>query len=454
MRLYNTLSGEKEEFVPIEAGKVKMYVCGPTVYNLIHVGNARPAVIFDAFRRYLEYRGYAVIYVQNFTDIDDKIIKAANIEGIEPKAIGNRYVSEYFKDACSLGIQPATYHPRTTDFVDEIKALISDLEKKGFAYARGTDVYFDVSAFPSYGALSHRNPADMRSGSRVEINENKDDPLDFVLWKGAKPGEPKWMSPWGEGRPGWHIECSSMSMTLLGNSFDIHAGGNDLIFPHHEDERAQSEAVTGKKWVNYWMHNGMISVMEEKMSKSVGNIFTVREALRIYGRNAIRMYLFSKHYRSPIEFSSERMEEARASYSRIARVIEEIEKKTGTDEKIVEDEFMREQRSKMVEALDDDFNTSQGLSIVFDLVKEALSITDADRLRRIRALIMEWNYFFGFDFSSKHKDADDFIALEVKLRDEARARKDYAQADEIRDRLNELGIELMDSSEGTSWRWK
>jgi cysteinyl-tRNA synthetase len=454
MRLYNTLSGEKEEFVPIEAGKVKMYVCGPTVYNLIVVGNARPAVIFDAFRRYLEYRGYAVIYVQNFTDIDDKIIKAANIEGIEPKAIGNRYVSEYFKDACSLGIQPATYHPRTTDFVDEIKALISDLEKKGFAYARGTDVYFDVSAFPSYGALSHRNPADMRSGSRVEINENKDDPLDFVLWKGAKPGEPKWMSPWGEGRPGWHIECSSMSMTLLGNSFDIHAGGNDLIFPHHEDERAQSEAVTGKKWVNYWMHNGMISVMEEKMSKSVGNIFTVREALRIYGRNAIRMYLFSKHYRSPIEFSSERMEEARASYSRIARVVEEIEKKTGTDEKIVEDEFMREQRSKMVEALDDDFNTSQGLSIVFDLVKEALSITDADRLRRIRALIMEWNYFFGFDFSSKHKDADDFIALEVKLRDEARARKDYAQADEIRDRLNELGIELMDSSEGTSWRWK
>jgi cysteinyl-tRNA synthetase len=454
MRLYNTLSGEKEEFVPIEAGKVKMYVCGPTVYNLIHVGNARPAVIFDAFRRYLEYRGYAVIYVQNFTDIDDKIIKAANIEGIEPKAIGNRYVSEYFKDACSLGIQPATYHPRTTDFVDEIKALISDLEKKGFAYARGTDVYFDVSAFPSYGVLSHRNPADMRSGSRVEINENKDDPLDFVLWKGAKPGEPKWMSPWGEGRPGWHIECSSMSMTLLGNSFDIHAGGNDLIFPHHEDERAQSEAVTGKKWVNYWMHNGMISVMEEKMSKSVGNIFTVREALRIYGRNAIRMYLFSKHYRSPIEFSSERMEEARASYSRIARVVEEIEKKTGTDEKIVEDEFMREQRSKMVEALDDDFNTSQGLSIVFDLVKEALSITDADRLRRIRALIMEWNYFFGFDFSSKHKDADDFIALEVKLRDEARARKDYAQADEIRDRLNELGIELMDSSEGTSWRWK
>ncbi|MGC9219602.1 MAG: cysteine--tRNA ligase, partial [Athalassotoga sp.] len=276
MKIYNTLSGQKEEFVPLNPNAVKMYVCGPTVYNLIHVGNARPAVVFDAFRRYLEYRGYSVIYVQNFTDVDDKIIKAANIEGVDPKVIGDRYVAEYFKDACELGIQPATYHPRTTNFIEQIKEFVLELEKKHFAYQRSSDVYFDVSAFPSYGALSHRNPSDMRSGARVEINENKDDPLDFVLWKGSKAGEPKWESPWGDGRPGWHIECSSMSKTLLGDAFDIHAGGNDLIFPHHEDERAQTEALTGKKWVNYWMHNGMISVKDEKMSKSIGNIFTVR----------------------------------------------------------------------------------------------------------------------------------------------------------------------------------
>lgn len=454
MRIYNTMSGEKEEFVPLNPGLVKMYVCGPTVYNFIHVGNARPAVIFDAFRRYLEYRGYSVIYVQNFTDIDDKIIKEANLEGVNPKVIGDRYVAEYFKDSCALGVQPATYHPRTTDFVEQIKTLISALEKKHFTYQSGSDVYFDVSAFPSYGALSHRNPSDMRAGSRVEVNENKSDPVDFVLWKGSKPGEPKWESQWGYGRPGWHIECSSMSMNLLGNTFDIHAGGNDLIFPHHEDERAQSEAFTGKKWVNYWMHNGMISVKDEKMSKSIGNIFSVREALRVYGKNALRMYLLSKHYRSPIEFSSERMEEAKTAYSRIARIMEEIDKKTGNDRSIVEDEFIKVQRARMIEVLDDDFNTSQALSIIFDLVKDMISTTDVEKMKQFRFLMNEWNYFLGFDFNSEHKNADDFVALEVKLRDEARSRKDYAQSDEIRKKLEELGVEIMDLPEGTRWRWK
>lgn len=454
MKIYNTLSGQKEEFLPITPNVVKMYVCGPTVYNLIHVGNARPAVIFDSFRRYLEYRGYSVIYVQNFTDVDDKIIKVANTEGVDPKVIGDRYVAEYFKDACELGIQPATYHPRTTNFIEQIKEFVMELEKKHFAYQRGSDVYFDVSAFPSYGALSHRNPSDMRSGARVEINENKDDPLDFVLWKGSKAGEPKWESPWGDGRPGWHIECSSMSKTLLGNAFDIHAGGNDLIFPHHEDERAQTEALTGKKWVNYWMHNGMISVKEEKMSKSIGNIFTVREALKTYGKNAIRMYLLSKHYRSPIEFSSERMEEAKTAYSRIARVMEEIEKKVGKDFRVIEDEFVKDQKAKMIEVLDDDFNTPQALSIIFDLVKDVISTGDVERMKSVKVLVDEWNYFLGFDFEPDRKNVDDFIELELKLRNDARLRKDYSQSDEIRKKLEELGVEVMDLPDGTRWRWK
>ncbi len=454
MRIYNTLSGQKEEFIPLKPGTVKMYVCGPTVYSFIHIGNARPAVIFDSFRRYLEYRGFSVIYVQNFTDIDDKIIKAANAEGISSKALADRYINEYFKDACALGIKPATYHPRTTDFVDNIKEFILTLQKKNFAYQRGNDVYFDVSAFPSYGALSHRNPADMRAGARVEVNENKDDPLDFVLWKGSKPEEPKWESPWGEGRPGWHIECSAMSTTLLGDAFDIHAGGNDLIFPHHEDERAQSEALTGKKWVSYWMHNGMISVKEEKMSKSIGNIFSVREALKVYGKNTIRMYLLLKHYRSPIEFSPERMEEARSAFSRISRIINEVDKKIGHDFKVVEDEFVKMQRSKMIEALDDDFNTPQALSLIFDLVSEMISTDDTEKMKKIRYLLDEWNYFFGFDFEPEHKNADEFVDLLIKLRNDARMRKDYKQSDEIRKKLEDAGIEVMDSPEGTKWRWK
>ncbi len=453
IRITNTLTGKKEKFIPLKAGKVKMYVCGPTVYNMIHVGNARPAVVFDSFRRYLEYRGYSVTYVQNFTDIDDKIITSANEEKISTKKLADRYVSEYFKDACTLGIRPATFHPRTTDFVDEIIAFISDLQKKGFAYFRNGDVYFDVSAFKSYGALSHRKPSDMRSGARIEINESKDDPLDFTLWKAAKTGEPSWESPWGEGRPGWHIECSVMSSTLLGDSFDIHAGGNDLIFPHHENERAQSEARNGKKWVNYWMHNGMISVKSEKMSKSVGNIFNVREALRVYGSNALRMYLLSKHYRSPIEFSAERMEESKSAYGRIANAMDKINREIGECQRIEEDEFMREWRTRMIEALDDDFNTPQAFSLIFEIVKNALLTDDRDRLAKIRALLMEWNYFLGFDFEKKSTNIDGFVEILVKLRNDARTRKDYEQADKIREKLKELGVEIRDSSSETIWRW-
>lgn len=454
IKITNTLSGKKEEFIPLKEGRVKMYVCGPTVYNLIHVGNARPAVVFDSFRRYLEYRGYSVTYVQNFTDIDDKIINAANEEKISTKRLSDRYVAEYFKDACTLGIKPATFHPRTTDFVDEIIDFISDLQKKGFAYFRNGDVYFDVSAFKSYGALSHRNPSDMRSGARIEINESKDDPLDFTLWKAAKAGEPSWNSPWNLGRPGWHIECSVMSSTLLGDSFDIHAGGNDLIFPHHENERAQSEARNGKKWVNYWMHNGMISVKSEKMSKSIGNIFNVREALRVYGPNALRMYLLSKHYRSPIEFSADRMEEAKAAYDRIANAMDEIKRKIGDDgTKITENGFLREWRARMVEALDDDFNTPQAFSAIFELVREALITDNSKRLAEIRALLVEWNYFLGFDFEKKNINADGFVEALVKLRNDARIRKDYEQADAIREKLKKLGVEIRDLSDGTHWRW-
>ncbi len=453
IRITNTLSGKKEEFIPLEEGRVKMYVCGPTVYNLIHVGNARAAVVFDSFRRYLEYRGYSVTYVQNFTDIDDKIIKTANEEGISTKRLSDRYVAEYFKDACRLGIEPATFHPRTTDFVNEIIDFISVLQKKGFAYSKNGDVYFDVSAFKSYGALSNRKLSDMRSGARVEINDSKDDPLDFVLWKAAKAGEPSWNSPWKSGRPGWHIECSVMSTTLLGDSFDIHAGGNDLIFPHHENERAQSEAWSGKKWVNYWMHNGMISVKKEKMSKSLGNIFNVREALRVYGPNALRMYLLSKHYRSPMEFSSDRMEEAKASYNRIANAMDEIKRKIGDDTKAVEDSFSKEWRARMNEALDDDFNTPQAFSVIFELVKEALLTDDREHLAKIRALFMEWNYFLGFDFEKKNVNADAFVETLVELRNTARVRNDYEQADAIRKKLKELGVEIRDSSNGSHWRW-
>lgn len=453
IRITNTFTGKKEVFKTLTPNRVKMYVCGPTVYNLIHVGNARAAVVFDSFRRYLEYRGYSVTYTQNFTDIDDKIINTANKEGISSKALSDRYIAEYFKDACMLGIKPATFHPRTTDFVKDIINFIVDLEEKNFAYSKNGDVYFDVSAFKSYGALSHRNPADMRAGSRIEINELKDDPLDFTLWKAAKPDEPEWESPWGEGRPGWHIECSVMSSVLLGDSFDIHAGGTDLIFPHHENERAQSEARSGKKWVSYWMHNGMISIKEEKMSKSIGNIFNVREALKVYGPNALRVYLLSKHYRSPIEFSSERMEEAKAAYSRITNALYEIERKIGNEFKVKKDAFTEEWRAHMMEALDDDFNTPQAFSVIFELVKKALSSDKKEELSQIKALFFEWNYFLGFDFSKTEKSADEFVEQLVNLRDDARARKDYAQSDKIRDTLQKLGVEIRDLSDGTHWRW-
>ncbi len=454
LRITNTLTGKKEELRTLEPGRVKMYVCGPTVYNLIHVGNARPAVVFDSFRRYLEYRGYSVTYTQNFTDIDDKIIDSANREGISSKSLSDRYIAEYFKDTCALGVRPATFHPRTTDFVDEIVEFVKDLEKKGYAYERNGDVYFDVSAFEAYGELSHRNPADMRAGARIEINESKDDPLDFTLWKAAKPGEPAWESPWGKGRPGWHIECSVMSSSLLGKSFDIHAGGNDLIFPHHENEKAQSEARTGKKWVSYWMHNGMISVKEEKMSKSIGNIFNVRQALKVYGANALRIYLLSKHYRSPIEFSSERMEEAKATFSRISNALREIERKVG-DFQTKEDAFSKEWRARMKEALDDDFNTPQAFSILFELVKIVHSEEHKEILSQIRDLVYEWNYFLGFDFNEKKADtrADVLVDKLVDLRNAARARKDYNEADEIRDYLASIGVELRDGPDGTQWRW-
>ncbi len=454
IRITNTLSGKKEELKTIEPNRVKMYVCGPTVYNLIHVGNARPAVVFDSFRRYLEYRGYSVTYTQNFTDIDDKIIKASNERGISSKSLSDEYISEYFKDACALGVRPATFHPRTTDFVDEIIEFVKDLQKKGYAYEKNGDVYFDVSKFKRYGELSHRKPEDMRAGARIEINEAKDDPLDFTLWKAAKEGEPSWKSPWGEGRPGWHIECSAMSSALLGDEFDIHAGGNDLIFPHHENEKAQSEARSGKKWVSYWMHNGMISVKEEKMSKSVGNIFNVRQALKTYGPNALRMYLLSKHYRSPIEFSPERMEEAKSAFNRISNALEEIDRKIG-DFNSKEDTFSQEWRARMIEALDDDFNTPQAFSTIFEMVKLSLTTDKKEILSQIRNLIKEWNYFFGFDFEKNVNTTkvNAFVEELIKLRNQARLRKDYEQADEIRDALKKLNVEIRDLPGQTTWRW-
>ncbi|MDI3472160.1 MAG: cysteinyl-tRNA synthetase [Thermotogaceae bacterium] len=460
IQIYNTLTGKKEEFKPVEDGIVRIYTCGPTVYNYIHLGNARPAVVFDVFRRYLEYRGYQVVYVQNFTDIDDKIINRAKELGVDFRKLSEKFIKEYRVDAAKLGIREANFHPKTTDFVNEIIDFIKELIEKGYAYEVDGDVYFSVRKFEKYGELSHRNIDELIAGARIEPGEKKKDPLDFALWKSAKPDEPHWESPWSSGRPGWHIECSVMSTKILGKTFDIHAGGNDLIFPHHENEKAQTEALTGKPFVKYWMHNGMINFKGMKMSKSTGNFVILRESLKAFGKDAIRYFLLSKHYRSPIDASVELLEEAKKATQRVNEALDRIYRTLNKELIIPKNEslWVKEKRSQIIEALDDDFNTPKALGVIFDTIRELNSTDDRDVLEEGYYLIREeFGPIFGlFEAQQEQENVstqklDEVLRIIINIRNEFRKNKDFATADRIRDELSNIGINLKDTPNGTEW---
>lgn len=481
MEIYNTLSKRKEKFVPREPGHVYMYVCGPTTYNFIHLGNARPMVFFDTVRRYLEYRGFRVKYVQNFTDVDDKIINRAREEGCDPLVLAQKYVEEYFRDADALNVRRADVHPRVTEHIPEIIELIQMILDRGAAYVVEGDVYFDISAFPEYGKLSGRTLEEMQAGARVEIDPKKRHPMDFALWKSAKPGEPAWDSPWGKGRPGWHIECSAMSLKYLGNGFDIHGGGSDLIFPHHENEIAQAEAATGQTFVRYWMHNGFITVNQEKMSKSLGNFFLVREILAKFPPEAVRFFLLSTHYRSPLDFDEEKMAAAKRALERLKNSLrlltEALARPQREDKAAADEEFLaalEKCRRGFVAAMDDDFNTALAISMWFELTREVNTYLHAagerlpcrEALEKAMNLALEFNRVLGIfavDEASgrlllegrQEKSeglTEALIELLLEVRQAARAKKDWATADHIRDRLKELGIVLEDTPAGVRWR--
>lgn len=467
MKVYNTLSGKKEEFVPLEEGKVSMYVCGPTVYNLIHIGNARPMIVFDTVRRYMEHRGYDVNYVSNFTDVDDKIIKKANEEGTDPSVISERYIAECKKDMEALHVKPATTHPKATCEIDGMIEMIQTLIDKGHAYvAEDGTVYFKTRSFPGYGKLSHKNLDDLRSGGRsllVSGEEQKQDPLDFVLWKPKKEGEPFWESPWCEGRPGWHIECSVMSKKYLGEEIDIHAGGEDLIFPHHENEIAQSEAANGKPFAKYWMHNGFLNIDNKKMSKSLGNFFTVRDISEKYDLQVLRFFMLSAHYRSPLNFSAELMEAAKNGLERIVTCVSNLNfllEKAQTQELGADEEKALVQAKEFVtkfdEAMDDDFNTADAISAIFELVKFAnTSVGEGASAAFIHALkdeIVELMDICGLTAERQQEMLDEEIESLIQERQDARKAKNFTRADEIRDLLAGKGIVLEDTREGVKWK--
>ena len=467
MKVYNTLSGKKEEFVPLEEGKVSMYVCGPTVYNLIHIGNARPMIVFDTVRRYMEHRGYDVNYVSNFTDVDDKIIKKANEEGTDPSVISERYIAECKKDMEALHVKPATTHPKATCAIDGMIEMIQTLIDKGHAYvAEDGTVYFKTRSFPGYGKLSHKNLDDLRSGGRsllVSGEEQKQDPLDFVLWKPKKEGEPFWESPWCEGRPGWHIECSVMSKKYLGEEIDIHAGGEDLIFPHHENEIAQSEAANGKPFAKYWMHNGFLNIDNKKMSKSLGNFFTVRDISEKYDLQVLRFFMLSAHYRSPLNFSAELMEAAKNGLERIVTCVSNLNfllEKAQTQELSADEEKAlvqaKEYVTKFDEAMDDDFNTADAISAIFELVKFANTSVGEDAsaafIRALKDEIVELMDICGLTAERQQEMLDEEIESLIQERQDARKAKNFARADEIRDLLAGKGIVLEDTREGVKWK--
>ncbi|MBQ1270316.1 MAG: cysteine--tRNA ligase [Clostridia bacterium] len=464
MKIFNTLTRKKEEFKPLEEGKVRMYSCGPTVYNYFHIGNARPFIMFDLLRRYLEYRGYDVRFVQNFTDIDDKVIKKANEEGTTYDKIADKYIAEYFVDAKGLGIKEATVHPKATENIDEIIDIVKTLEDKGLAYAAEGDVYFRTKSFKDYGKLSHQPLEDLEAGARIDVREHKENPMDFALWKAAKPGEPSWESPWGQGRPGWHIECSAMARRYLGETIDIHSGGVDLCFPHHENEIAQSEGANGKPFANYWMHNAFLNVDNQKMSKSLGNFFTVRDAAAVYGYEAIRFFMISAHYRTPVNYSRESLEQAKASLARINASLANLAflSDKGAEGEMTEKESASAAafdgfKQRFCDAMDDDLNSADAVSVIFELVKEANTVSaekDVTKAYCKAALEMltELCGVLGIGQTEGEEDSlDKEIDELIAQRQAARKAKNFAEADRIRDDLKARGIILEDTPQGVKW---
>lgn len=458
MKLFNSLTAKKEEFVPITPGEVKMYSCGPTVYNYFHIGNARPFIIFDTLRRYLEYSGYKVKFVQNFTDIDDKMINKANELGITVRELADKYIAEYFKDAEGLGIHRATVHPRATENIDAIIEIISKLVESGYAYNVDGDVYYSTKKFSEYGKLSHQPLEELESGARIDVSEDKRDPMDFALWKKQKPGEPAWESPWGMGRPGWHIECSAMANKYLDKSIDIHSGGQDLIFPHHENEIAQSEAANGCTFANYWVHNGYINVDNKKMSKSLGNFFTVRDVAKEFDYEVIRFFMLSAHYRSPINFSKDLMESAKSSLGRIYTCIENLEflSQNARDVSLKDSEeesvkTLSGYKDKFIAAMDDDLNTADAISAIFEIVSYANKNIDSDSskelIEKYIATIKELGDILGLLQKSK-SDVPAEIQSILDERAAARAEKNWGKSDELRDKLKDLGYIVKDTKQG------
>ena len=471
IKIYNTMTRKVEEFVPLKEKEVSMYVCGPTVYNYIHIGNARPAIVFDTVRRYFEYRGYKVKYVQNFTDVDDKIIKRANEEGVTSKEIARKYIEAYFEDTKKVNLkEEGMIRPRATEYIEEMQEIIKKLISEGYAYEVNGDVYFEVEKDKDdYGCLSHQDIGNLKAGARIEVNDIKKSPLDFALWKSAKPGEPSWDSPWGKGRPGWHIECSAMSSKLLGDVFDIHGGGQDLIFPHHENEIAQSRCSSHQEYARYWMHNGYINVNGEKMSKSLGNFFLLREVLEHFEGRVIRFFVLGAHYRKPIDFSNNELEQAKSGLERIDNAVERLREKIksgavagGGDLAGLKD-LLKETEERFIQAMDDDFNTAQGIGVIFELIKEINKYTEVEKISEegLKALQMAYDYIenimenvFGVTLKSQENIGNltaDLVEFLLEIRRKARAEKNWALSDEIRDRLGEMGIKIKDGKDKTIW---
>ncbi|SDI06283.1 cysteinyl-tRNA synthetase [Alteribacillus persepolensis] len=461
IQLYNTLARKKETFVPLKEGKVKMYVCGPTVYNYIHIGNARPAIVFDMVRKYLEYRGYDVEFVSNFTDVDDKIIKAAQEMQEEVPVLAERFIEAYFEDTGALGVKKADYHPRVTETMPEIIAFIEALIRKGYAYEADGDVYFETKAFKEYGKLSSQSVHDLQLGARIEIGEKKNDPLDFVLWKQAKEGEISWDSPWGQGRPGWHIECSAMVKKYLGDTIDIHAGGQDLAFPHHENEIAQSEALNEASMAKYWLHNGYIQINNEKMSKSLGNFVLVHDIIQQHQPEVVRFFMLQSHYRSPLNFSEELLASAKNSLERIHTTTNNLKHRLqeSADFGEVNDwvEKIQQYKEAFIEEMDDDFNSANGISVLFDLVKKANHYLEEKHsskqvLEAFLGTIREIGDVLDIPVESGEEILDEEIERLIEERKQARKERNFARADEIRDSLKEQGIILEDTPQGTRWK--
>lgn len=463
MKLFNSLTRKKEDFKSIVPNKVTMYSCGPTVYNYFHIGNARPFVIFDMLRTYLEYRGYEVKFVQNFTDIDDKLINKSKEEGITVSEIAKKYIDEYFVDARGLGIREASVHPKATENIEEIIAIIKKLEEKGYTYVVQGDVYFRTSKFEGYGKLSHQDIKDLKVGNRVSVDDRKEEPTDFVLWKAKKEGEPFWDSPWGEGRPGWHIECSAMANRYLGETIDIHSGGQDLIFPHHENEIAQSEAATDKPFARYWLHNGFINVNNEKMSKSLGNFFTVRDIAKHFDYRVIRFFMISSHYRNPINFSFELLEAAKNSLERIDNCIDNIDyliskkDKENCDNDKEFEKLLNNKKNEFIDAMDDDLNTADAIASIFDMVRISNAKFVVNGNYTIKDLeiakdnIEELSKVLGI-LKNENVILEQEIEDLIQERQKARSNKDWKRADEIRDILREKGIVLEDTPSGVKWK--